>query len=144
MVQELPLVRDFMASKLRTLQGETDILKAVDFLAEHAISGAPVVDDLGRLIGVLSEKDCLKLVAEGVNAQTPQGTVSDFMTREVETLPPDMDLYYAAGMFLRKPYRRFPVVKDGKLVGQISRRDVLRAVQWTLRCEQLAEATGAA
>ncbi len=144
MVQELPLIRDFMASRLRTLRGDVDILNAVDFLAEHALSGAPVVDDLGGLIGVLSEKDCLKLIAEGVNAQTPQGTVSEFMTREVETLPPDMDIYYAAGMFLRKPYRRFPVVQDGKLVGEISRRDVLRAVQWMLRCEQHAEAPGAA
>ncbi len=133
MVPELPAVRDVMATRLHTLERETDILDAVDFLLKHGISGAPVVNEDGALVGVLSEKDCLRIVAEGVDCEAPTGTVGDFMTREVETVPPEMDIYYAAGLFLKTPYRRFPVVADGKLVGQVSRCDVLRAVEGILR-----------
>lgn len=55
------------------------------------------------------------------------------MTTEVETISPDMDLYYAAGLFLKRNYRRFPVVEDSVLVGQISRRDILRAIHYHLK-----------
>ena len=126
-------VRDVMATKLLTVRGDTDILDAVEFLLEHEISGAPVVSEDGGLIGVISEKDCLKLVAEGVGGDVPRGPVSAFMTQDVETIPPGMDIYYAAGLFLRNSFRRFPVVEDGKLVGQVSRRDLLRVVEGLLR-----------
>ena len=127
---EKPLVADFMATNLFTLSPETDIRDAVDFLLEHKISGAPVVDAEGTLVGVISEKDCLRLLATGDDEhERASGTVASFMTREPATLPSSMDVYFAAGVFLTRPYRRFPVVDEGKLVGQISRRDILRAIQ---------------
>jgi CBS domain-containing protein len=129
----LPTVRDYMATKLLTLDPGGDIRDAVMFLLKHKISGAPVVDKAGNLVGVLSEKDCLRLLAEGVHAEMPHGTVAEFMASQVATVPPNMDIYYAAGMFLKNVYRRFPVVEDGKLVGQISRRDILRAIAEKLK-----------
>ena len=132
-MDRLPVVRDFMAKKLLTLRSDTEILKAVGFLLKHKISGAPVVDREQHLIGVISEKDCLKLLAEGVDHDVPHGSVAEFMTTEVESITPDMDLYYAAGLFLKKSYRRFPVVEDGALIGQISRRDILRAIHQRLK-----------
>ena len=131
---ELPRVKDVMATNLLTLEETTDILDAVDLLLKHAISGAPVLDSGGQLVGVISEKDCLKLIAEGVNAEPPHGTVGEFMSRDVVTVPPEMDAYYAAGRFLKESFRRFPVVDEaGKLVGQLSRRDLLRVLQGMLR-----------
>jgi CBS domain-containing protein len=124
-----PRVSEFMATTLFTLAPDTDIRDAVDFLLKHQISGAPVVDQTGALVGVISEQDCLRLVAAGANHERVAGTVAKYMTRDPLVLPPDMDVYFAAGLFLNKPYRRFPIVEDGKLVGLISRCDILRAVQ---------------
>ncbi len=132
-MDRLPVVREYMARKLLTLKSDTEILDVVAFLLKHKISGAPVVDNKEHLVGVISEKDCLNLLAKGVNANVPHGSVAEFMTTEVETISPDIDLYYAAGLFLKSNYRRFPVVEDGVLVGQISRRDILRAIHHQLK-----------
>jgi CBS domain-containing protein len=126
---EKPTVAEYMATHLHTLTPEDDIRDAVDFLIEHQISGAPVIDKDGALVGVISEKDCLRLLAMGDDHQKASGTVADFMTRDPATVPPTMDVYFAAGVFLTRPYRRFPVLDDGKLVGQVSRRDILKAIQ---------------
>jgi CBS domain-containing protein len=132
-MDRLPVVREYMARKLLTLKSDTKILDAVAFLLKHKISGAPVVDNDKHLIGVISEKDCLNLLAKGVSGNVPHGSIAEFMTTEVETISPDMDLYYAAGLFLKRNYRRFPVVEDSVLVGQISRRDILRAIHYHLK-----------
>lgn len=120
---KLPTVRDYMAPRVLTLSPDMPIMKAVDFFLEHRISGAPVLDG-EALVGILSEKDCLNLLAKGYGHERPGGNVSDYMKREVATVPPSMDIYYAAGLFLKNVFRRFPVVDDGVLIGQISRRDV--------------------
>ena len=80
-----------------------------------------------------AEKDCLKLVAAGADANRPRGTVADFMTTAVTTISPDTDVYYAAGLFLHQGFRRFPVVEAGKLVGAITRFDILRVIHANLR-----------
>ena len=108
---------------------DRDILEAVEFLLENRRTGAPVVNESNELVGLLSEKDCLKLLATGVGHDVPNGKVSDFMTIEVQTVSPEMNIYFVAGLFLNSVVRRFPVVDDGKLVGVITRFDILRAVQ---------------
>lgn len=133
-----PTVKDYMATILLTLKADTNVYDAVDFLIKHKISGAPVVDNNNRLVGLISEKDCLELLAKGVNHNPPKVKVADFMSTKVDTILPDMDIYYAAGIFLKNVYRRFPVVsKEGKLIGQISRRDILRAIQENIRSQKL-------
>ena len=132
-MSRLPKVRDHMDTQVPCLAPETDILDAVNFLLEHRVTGAPVIGSNGRLVGMLSERDCLKLLAKGIDANVPRGTVADFMTSEITAIPPDTDIYYAAGMFLASTVRRFPVVEDGKLVGAITRFDILRVIQAQLR-----------
>lgn len=129
---KLPVVRDHMDRRTATLRPDSGILDAVGFLLEKHVTGAPVVDKAGRLVGMLTEKDCLRLIAVGVEGDLPRGKVEDFMTRDPETIPPDMDVYFAAGLFLRRSFRRFPVVEDGKLLGTITRFDILRVIRANL------------
>ena len=130
---QLPIVRDHMDTHVYSLKPEVEILDAVGFLLEHRVTGAPVVDDAGHLVGMLTEKDCLKLIATGADADRPRGTVADFMTTAVTTISPDTDVYYAAGLFLHQGFRRFPVVEAGRLVGAITRFDILRVIHAKLR-----------
>jgi CBS domain-containing protein len=129
----LPLVRDFMDKVVPTLSPETDILEGVDFLLKNHVTGAPVVDPAGNIIGILTEKDCLRLLSTGMEADVPRGAVRDFMTKEVASVPPDMNVYFLAGLFLKANYRRLPVIEKGKLVGAITRFDVLRVIQANLK-----------
>jgi CBS domain-containing protein len=129
---KLPVVKDHMDRHVATLRPETSILDAVGFLLEKKVTGAPVVDKTGRLVGIITEKDCLRLVAAGIGGDLPRGSVADIMTQNPETIPPEMDIYYVAGLFLSRPFRRFPVVEDGKLVGAITRFDILRVIQANL------------
>jgi CBS domain-containing protein len=129
-IQRLPTVREFMDKFVDTLAPETDIMEAVDFLLEKRVTGALVANSKGELVGILTESDCLKLLTlGGADHEAPKGKVKDFMTSEVETIPPTMDIYYVAGLFMLKDFRRFPVVEDGRIVGAITQFDVLRAVQ---------------
>lgn len=122
------LVREVMATGLVTLNPATPIFQAITSLLKNRVSGAPVVDEGGRLVGVLSEKDCLRIFAnEAFFSQNAGGPVSDYMTRNTLVVDPDDDVFKAADVFLKHTFRRLPVVEDGRLVGQISRRDVLKA-----------------
>ena len=101
-------------------------------LLEKRFSGAPVVNATGKLVGVLAKKDCLKTAMQASYYEKPGGLVAEYMNRDVETLDADMELFGAAEAFLESRYRRFPVLREGRLVGQISRADLLRALveQW--------------
>ena len=118
-----------MDTTVPTLSPTTLVLDAVDFLLKNRVTGAPVVDEDGKLVGILTEKDCLRVVAHAPEPDNVQEHVADFMTREVKSIPPDMDVYFAAGLFLKENFRRFPVVEKGRLVGAITRFDMLRAIR---------------
>jgi CBS domain-containing protein len=106
-----------------------DVYFAIGLLLKNNISGAPVIDNDNNLCGILSEKDCLRIFANGSFYDMPGGSVSQFMTDVVSTVEPTSDLFSVADKFLKHNFRRMPVVKGKKLVGQIRRRDVLRAIQ---------------
>ena len=96
---------------------------------QQLISGGPVVDDRGKLIGVISEGDCMKEISDSRYFNMPilDKTVGHFMTKEVETLPASMTLFDAASKFHETSRRRFPVLENNNLVGQVSRKDVVIA-----------------
>jgi len=129
-------VRDYMTRHLVTFRSDTDLFTAINRLLEHRISGAPVVDSQGHLIGLLSEGDCLRGILSGAYYEAIGGTVSTYMTTEVETVTPEADIIELSERFLRGRRRRLPVIEHGRLVGQISRCDVLRAVKELAQHEQ--------
>jgi len=122
-------VRDYMATDLLTLKPEMEILRAVHILLEHDFGGAPVVDEAGRLVGILTGKDCMKVVLNAGYHSEYGGRVAEYMSREVVTLRPEDSIVEAAQRFLDQNFHRYPVVVDNELVGQISRRDVMRALE---------------
>jgi len=117
-----------MTRSVVTLRPEMNVLAAAEVLVERRISGAPVVDDAGSLLGILSEHDCLAVIAseayDGKHVHLTQD-VSDVMTRECKTAAPDTDLQRLAGLFVDEHIRRVPILENGKLVGIVSRRDIL-------------------
>lgn len=124
-------VRQMMDTRTHGVSVELPIRDAIDVLIDEGVTGIPVVGAAGQVLGVLSEEHCLKLIAEGDETfDEPRGTVAAYFDASVPQVSPDMDIYYVAGMFLRElTHRRFPVVEDGKLVGVITRKDVLRALR---------------
>lgn len=128
-----PRIRDYMARNLITLSATCEINRAAAILLENRISGAPVVDDFGSLVGVLSKKDCLRAALHASYFRDWSGTVDKYMSRDPETLEADLGILDAAEKFLASHYRRFPVMSEGALVGQVSRADILRALfeQWS-------------
>jgi CBS domain-containing protein len=120
--------RDYMSTRLVTLRPEMDVLGAMQTLLDAQVSGAPVVDSRGGLLGILTQRDCLEVAMQATYHQAPAGRVSDYMTSPVETLSASASLVEVIETFHRSRYRRFPVMEHNRLVGQISRRDILRAI----------------
>lgn len=124
-------VADIMATRLVSFTPETDIHDAIHVLLEKRISGAPVVDAAGALVGMLSKKDCLRIVFSSSYHGDRGGPVREYMSAPVHTVDAGMDLVSAAQHFLDSHFRRFPVLSGGRLVGQVSRADVLEALNAT-------------
>jgi CBS domain-containing protein len=129
MTTDEPITK-YMSHHLIKFTPETDIQIAIKTLLKYDISGAPVVDKQGQLLGILSEKDCIRTILDGPYNQMPggNGKVSDFMSRDVRTVSADKTVLEVAFEFVMSNFRRFPVVENGKLIGQVSRRDILLAI----------------
>ena len=123
------LVEDYMSKKLVTFRPDQSILEVMEMFAKYHISGGPVLDDNGFLVGIISEADCMKQISESRYFNQPilDKNVERFMTENVETIPHDMSIFDAAGVFHRNNRRRLPVMKNDLLVGQISRKDIVIA-----------------
>lgn len=128
----LPVARDMMSTTMVTLTPDMSVLEAVRLLLKHEVSGAPVVDPSGRLVGALSDIEALRVLAAGEfysDDHREEGTVEICMTTEFRRASPEDDVYVLAQLFVTQPVRRLPVVEGETLIGQVSHRDVLRALE---------------
>lgn len=129
---EPPSVVEYMTKDLITFKKDTDINVVIKSLLENRISGAPVLDDHGKVVGLIDDKDCLQILFGSVYNRLPttSDTVSNYMSNVMKTISVDQNIMDAASVFVSTPYKRLMVEdEDGRLVGQISRRDILRAIQ---------------
>jgi len=128
----VPTARDIMQTSLTTLHPEQPIFEAMRILIKHRISGAPVLDADGKLVGTCSELDCLRILASGEyyrDDHQEEGTVGSIMRTSFESVAPSVDIYTLARLFVACGVRRLPVLEGGELIGQLSRRDVLQAME---------------
>lgn len=122
--------RDYMSRKFVTFSPDMDILEAVDKIVQNNISGGPVIDRLGNLVGVLSEIDCGRAALQGTYHESWSGRVSEVMRKDFRTVDIDDSIMHIASMFGTQDtyyYRGMPVMKHNRVVGRIILRDVLRA-----------------
>lgn len=121
-------IADYMATDVVSFSPDDDIVTAMRVLLNRQISGAPVIDEGGELVGMLSQKDCFAIIYHSAYHQDLAGQVRQYMSQEVEHLGADCSIVDAAEKFLQSNFRRFPVMQDGKVIGLIARRDILRAL----------------
>lgn len=121
------LAKDIMVTRLVTLSPRMDVFEAIGLLIKHRISGAPVVEDDRTFLGVFSEKCSMSVLVEAAYDPLPTTEVVTFMDADARTVSEETDLLTIAQIFRNTSFRRLPVLRDGKLLGQISRRDVLNA-----------------
>ena len=137
--------RHIMATKLITLRPDMDAFEAIGRLLRRKVSGAPVVDDEGRFVGIFSEQSAIDMLVDAAYEQHPVATIRQFINADVHTVGPDVDLLTIAQMLLHSNQRRLPVLEEERLLGQVSRRDVLRAAHsLSDQMPQLSPATGPA
>lgn len=123
-------LEDYMLDHPVKVSANADLFEAVGLILDNKISGLCVVDDNGDLVGVLSELDCLNAILTAVYDNSGSvGPVREHMTQAVITSGLHEDIVDVATDMLKNRHRRRPVIKDGKLVGQITCRQLLRAVR---------------
>ncbi|MEN6334437.1 MAG: CBS domain-containing protein [Phycisphaerales bacterium] len=117
-----PRVQDVMTIGLQTTTLNSPLLEAAEILVTHGITGLPVVDDSMRLLGILSEKDVLRLLD---SSPSRAWRVRDVMTPDVVSFNLDDDLFDVCKCLANNSFRRVPVLDRGRLVGIISRADLI-------------------
>lgn len=128
--EAIPLkVKDYMTTNLITFKPNQSIEDVIQSLIKNKISGGPVVNDNNELVGIISEGDCIKQLSESRYYNMPMDNLSieKYMIKNVETIDGEMNIFDAASKFIKAKRRRFPIVLNGKLIGQISQKDVLKA-----------------
>ena len=124
---------DIMTSRLVTLHPEMDVFKAIELLVKNQISGAPVIDEKRKLLGMFTEKSCLEVMIDAAYEGLPTNQVGAFMSEPADTIETGTGMLSMAQIFLNKKTRRLPVVHGGQLVGQVSRRDLISAAMRMIR-----------
>ena len=125
----LPIVFDFMDKSFATVQPDTPMQKAIKLLIKRKLTGVLVVDAEKQLLGVLSETDCLKILLRRGFDRFPDDVVESYMHAVPMTVESTLDIIRAAQIFVENPFRRLAVVDAGELVGQITRRDIVKGME---------------
>ena len=121
----IPTARELMGAWYVTLRPEQDLEEAIRMLVARRASGAPVLDREGVLLGLLTEKDCLRVLANSAFGEIEGGSVVQFMSSIKRTVGAEMDLFSIAGVFLESNFPVLPVVEGERLVGRLDRQEML-------------------
>jgi len=126
--------KDIMTTDLVTVKSQASVYEAIQELIDNNITGLPVVDDDMTVVGVISEKDILKLLYD---LEKDGGTVADYMTETAVSFDPEDNLLDICNCFMKNPFRRVPILSDGKLAGIISRADIIEYILKTKQHDEV-------
>ena len=121
-------LQKYMLNKPITVKPEMTLFRAAHQILRYKVSGVCVIDDDNNLVGILSELDCLRAIVNS-DEEAEMVLVADVMTTEIECSHPHDDIIRVASSMLEKKHRRLPVSVDGKLAGQITCRQILKAIK---------------
>lgn len=121
-------VREYMTPNPVTFSPDTDVFAAIRELISRKITGAPVVDAKGKLVGMFSELDCLRITLEACYHEEMPGRITEFMSKDFRAVDGETSIAEVAELFTKSNLRQFPVVEEGHLIGVISRVDILKAL----------------
>jgi CBS domain-containing protein len=124
--------RSYMSRSFVQFRPDMELLEAISLLIEHNVSGGPVVDRFGSLVGVLSEVDCLRAARQAGYHGSHGGMVREHMRTDFKTVDVEDGLMDVARLFQEDQhayFRGFPVMKNNRVVGRIRLRDLLRGLQ---------------
>lgn len=121
--------KDIMTTEVVAVSKDADIYRAIRMMVENNVTGLPVIDKDRMLVGVVTEKDVLKLLYE---VEDRPGKVEDYMTRAVVAFDQETEIGTVADGLAASHFRRVPILNQGRLVGIISRKDVIKHIkeQW--------------
>ena len=130
-MNSVPLVRQVMQESVDSISADMDAFEALDALVTKKLGfgGSPVVDEKGALVGFLTMKDCLRVQVMSHQHNMTGRTVRDIMSSIKITLSPDSDILSAATVFLDCNFLMLPVIEGSKLIGSVTRRDLVVAIQ---------------
>ena len=123
------LVKDYMSRDVITFRKSDSIYSAMQELLKKKISGAPVINKSGKVVGIISETDMMKNIVDSqyYNMPISKTNVSKYMKKSVDYISPDATIFEAASEFIKLKRKRFPVMISGRIVGIISRVDIISA-----------------
>ena len=129
-MNQVPLeVKDYMTAVVITVSPQDEITQAMKLMIERDVSGLVVVEDGDRVVGVITERDGIAVATSAGYFEEWGGPVHRYMSAPVECVAPSENLVDVADRMIKSRHRRFPVVDQGRLVGVLTRRDVLRALE---------------
>ena len=135
-----PTISDTMGRSTRSFRTDDPMKEAMHDLARSPFPALPVVDDFGIVVGMLTEKDCLRTVSQWAYEGISGGTVADHMSDLEVRVTPDMDLLNAARAFLECNFSCLPVTESDRLVGFVHRHDVLKGIdRWATAIDRERE-----
>jgi CBS domain-containing protein len=140
MTEQAILARDMMTKHLVTLSPDLEVFDAIDILLKKRISGAPVVDRQGNFVGIFSESSSMRVIINAAYESLPDAGLMHFIVVDPPTISPDTDLLTICQTFLDQATRRLPVLENGRLLGMVSRRDVMRKVVSMVRGKRCGHA----
>ena len=126
-------IEEIMTKDVLVVYPDTPVSMAVKLLAIKKVTGLPVVDENKSLLGIITEKDLMRLLIDQESVE--EKTVADFMTKDVKCFSPENSAIEVCAFLLENLFRRVPIVKDNKLVGVVSRADII-SLLWKERFEK--------